>query len=58
MDMYVDWVVKEHFESINVYLMENATGIQNNDAEAVCREIGAGSAFLLTADKNLEVVLK
>ena len=58
MDMYVDWVVKEHFESINVYLMENATGIQNNDAEAVCREIGGDSAFLLTADKNLEVVLK
>ena len=55
-ELFIDWIVKVHFSSIYVSLITKETGIFSNETELICNDYGATSAFLLTEEKNSEVI--
>ena len=57
-EMYLDWVVKEHFSSIKAFVVGNETAVRYSDIEGICSENGASAAYLLTKEKNMEVSLE
>jgi hypothetical protein len=57
-EVYADWFIKEHYDTSNLYLIENGTEIPSSNKDAVCYENGTIAGFLLTAEKNFEVKLE
>ena len=57
-DMYVDWLVRDHFSSINVYVVGNGTRVPYSEVDAVCAESSLTPALLLTEEINTRVNYK
>ena len=58
-EMYVDWIVKAFFDSIKVRIVGNGTEqeLLYTDLRSVCEANKTSTAFLLTEEKNVEVLL-
>ena len=58
-EMYVDWLVSEHFSSLNVYVVGNGTSVRYDEIDAVCGKsssaMGLIPALLLTVELNSRV---
>ena len=58
-EMYIDWLVREHFTSLKVDVVVNGTSVRYDDIEAVCEQsssaMGSSPALLLTEELNTRV---